>query len=186
MFESMARNWWVPALRGVLAIIVGLIALFLPGATLYALVLLFGIYALIDGISLLFMAFSVGRANRWWLVFEGILGIAAAFVAFAYPLGTALALTLLIGAWAVVTGVLEIIAVFGMRNKVVPAWWLMLNGVLSIILGFVLFVFPVAGTFAWVWVFGVYALAAGVALLVFAFRVRGAGATKAQRATSAG
>lgn len=183
MFESMARNWWVPALRGVLAIVVGLIALFLPGATLYALVLLFGIYALLDGVSLLFMAFSVGQTNRWWLAIEGILGIAAAIVALAYPLSTALALTLLIGAWAVVTGILEIVAVFGMQNKVVPAWLLVLNGVLSVIFGVVLFVFPLAGTFAWVWVFGVYALAAGFALLVFAFQVRGAGS---QQATSAG
>ena len=182
MTNSMVRNWWVLAVRGVLAIIVGLIALVSPNATLFALVVLFGVYALFDGVSLLFMAFSAGQTHRWWLVLEGVLGIGAGIVAFAFPFPTAIALVFLIGWWALITGVLEITAAFSMHQKLVPAWLLVVAGVLSVILGVFLLVTPDAGALSLVWSFGVYSLAAGIALLVFAFRLRGIGSTHTQSA----
>ncbi len=173
MTDQLARNWWMPAVRGIIAIIFGVIALFWPIATLFALVLLFGAYALLDGIALLVLAFSIRRTDRWWLALEGIVGIVAGLLTFVYPQITALVLIYLIAFWAITTGILEIVAAIRLRRVIEHLWLATIDGTLSIVLGVIFLFVPAAGALAWVWLLGVYALLAGVALLALAFRLRG-------------
>jgi uncharacterized membrane protein HdeD (DUF308 family) len=175
MIGLLARNWWVLALRGVLAILFGLAAIFWPGLTLVALVFLFGAYALIDGIGALLVAVGGGSrvGSRWLLVLEGVVGILAGIAAFIWPGITAFVLLILIAAQAVVTGIFELVAAIRLRREIEGEWLLGLSGVASIIFGVLMFAFPGAGALAVVWLIGAYALVFGVLMLVLAFRVRG-------------
>src|SRR6516225_1734249 len=112
MAQNLALNWWTLALRGSFAVLVGLIAFFLPGVTLYALAILFGAYALLDGIVSLMAAMRTGvHGEHWWaLVLEGLAGVGAAIVTMLWPTITLLALIYIIAAWAIVTGIFEIAA----------------------------------------------------------------------------
>src|SRR5260221_12236408 len=116
--QAVRRNWWLLALRGVFAIIFGLIALFAPGIALLAFIYVFAAYALIDGIVAVFTAIQErGSLSRWgWVLFEGILSIIAGIVAFVYPGLTALVLLYLVAIWAIVTGILELVAAFAIRG----------------------------------------------------------------------
>ena len=175
MIESLARNWWTVAIRGIAAIIFGVLAFILPGITLIALALLFGAYALIDGVLALVAAIRGGPGivqGRWFLALEGILGVAAGILAFIWPDLTALVLLLLIGAWAIVTGVLEIIAAVRLRREIEGEWVLALAGLASIVFGALVFINPSAGALAVVWLIGAYAIVFGVALLILAWRLR--------------
>ena len=173
MTIALARNWWVVALRGVLGILFGLIALVWPGITLLALVALFGAYALVDGIFAAVAAFRAGRSQfRWWLVLEGIAGIGTGIATVFWPQITALVLLVLVAAWAIVTGVLEIVAAIRLRKVITGEWVLALTGVLSVGLGMLLLLFPGPGALSLVWLIGAYALAFGILLLVLAFRLR--------------
>lgn len=171
---ALAKNWWVLALRGVLAIVFGVLAALMPGITLFALVLLFGSYAIVDG------GFAVVAAIRrqgtdgpsWALLLEGVIGIAAGVVTFVFPGLSALALVYLIGAWAIVTGVLEIFAAVRLRRQIQGEWWLVATGVLSIIFGGLILVRPGAGALALVLWIGAYAIVFGILLLALAFRLR--------------
>ncbi|MHB8733140.1 MAG: HdeD family acid-resistance protein [bacterium] len=173
--QVLARNWWALALRGVFAIIFGLIALFMPGLTLLALVFVFGAYSLVDGIFGVAAAVRAAEAhNRWgWLLVEGIAGILAGVIAFVVPGITAIVLLYLIAAWALVTGVFELIAGFRLRGHLANEWLLLLGGAASIILGVLLIVHPGAGALALLWLIGFYALLFGVLMLLLAFRLRG-------------
>lgn len=173
----LSRNWWVLALRGLAAIIFGVLAFVLPGITLFALVLLFGAYMLVDGIFAIVTAVRVaGREDRWWLLLiEGVLGVLAGLVAAFWPGLTALALLYFIAAWAIVSGILEIVGAIRLRQEIEGEWALGLSGALSVLFGVLLIVIPApAGLLSLVWLIGAYALAFGVLLLVLAFRVRGA------------
>jgi len=175
MVQVLARNWWALALRGVFAIIFGLIALINPGLTLLALVFLFGAYSLIDGVFGVAAAVRAAEAhNRWgWLLVEGIAGIVAGIIAFVVPGITAIVLLYLIAAWALVTGVFELIAGFRLRGHLANEWLLLLGGAASIILGVLLIVRPGAGALALLWLIGFYAILFGVLMLSLAFRLRG-------------
>jgi uncharacterized membrane protein HdeD (DUF308 family) len=175
MVQVLARNWWALALRGVFAIIFGLIALINPGLTLLALVFLFGAYSLIDGVFGVAAAVRAAEAhNRWgWLLVEGIAGIVAGIIAFVVPGITAIVLLYLIAAWALVTGVFELIAGFRLRGHLANEWLLLLGGAASIILGVLLIVRPGAGALALLWLIGFYAILFGVLMLILAFRLRG-------------
>lgn len=177
MTAELARNWWLLLVRGVLAIIFGVLAFAWPGLTLAVLVLLFGAYALVDGIFALVTGLvRIGRQERWWLmVLEGIAGIVAGLITFFYPGMTAVLLLYFIAAWALVTGVLEIVAAIRLRREIENEWWLGLAGVASVIFGILLFLQPAAGALAVVWLIGGYAILFGVLLIFLAFRVRGLG-----------
>jgi uncharacterized membrane protein HdeD (DUF308 family) len=173
----LSRNWWMLALRGLAAIIFGVLAFVLPGITLFALVLLFGAYMLVDGIFAIVTAVRVaGREARWWLLLiEGVLGVLAGLVAAFWPGLTALALLYFVAAWAIVTGALEIVGAIRLRQEIEGEWALGLSGALSVLFGVLLVVIPApAGLLSLVWLIGAYALAFGVLLLVLAFRVRSA------------
>ncbi|MFN3651265.1 MAG: HdeD family acid-resistance protein [Armatimonadota bacterium] len=174
MREQLARNWWVVALRGVLAILFALLAFAWPGITLLTLVWLWGAYALADGIFTILAAIRSAERQRPWgmLLLAGIVGILAGIIAFVWPGITALALIYLIAAWAIVTGILGIAAAVRLREEIEGEWVLALGGVLSIGLGILIALMPRAGLLAWVWLLAAYALIFGIGMLVLAFRLR--------------
>jgi uncharacterized membrane protein HdeD (DUF308 family) len=171
----LAENWWSLVIRGLVALIVGIIAFVLPGITLAALVILFGAYALIDGVVSFIGAWKASRTHERWgvLVLEGIAGILASVVTILWPGITAFALVVLIAAWALVTGAFEIAAAIRLRKYITGEWLLALSGIASIIFGFLMIVFPLAGALAIAYMVGIYALVFGVLLLALGFRLRG-------------
>jgi len=172
MRAALSENWWALALRGLLAVLFGLIALFLPLDTLEAVGRLFGAYAIPEG---LLVALTGIRRTRYTgvLIAEGALGIVAGLVALAWPSITALVLLYVVAIWAILSGVAEMIAAVALRREIAGEWALFLVGVLSVIFGIILAVLPSVGLLSLVWLVGLYALAVGVALIVLAFRVRG-------------
>ena len=175
MTTTLARNWWVLALRGVVAILFGIMAFIWPGLTLISLVLLFGAYAFLDGIFSILAAWRGRETNeRWWaLLMEGILGLAAGVIAFVWPGAAAVGLLYVIAAWAILTGILEIVAAIRLRQEIDNEWLLGLTGVASIIFGLLLAIWPGAGLLTLTWIIGGYAIAFGVLMLLLAFRLRG-------------
>lgn len=176
LLPLLSRNWWALALRGLAAILFGILAFAWPGITLFVLVIFFGAYLLVDGIFAIVAAVrAAGEEARWWLLLiEGILGVVAGLVAFFWPGLTALALLYLVAAWAIVTGIMEIVGAIRLRQEIVGEWALILSGVLSFIFGVLLVVIPArAGLLSLTWLIGIYAIAFGVIMLVLAFRVRG-------------
>lgn len=172
---SMARRIsLLLALRGVLALIFGVLALVWPEATVLALALLFGIYAIVDGIGLIAGGLDRGgeRGRRWLYVLAGLLGIAAGVIALLWPQLTALTLVVLAGAWAIVTGVLEIAAAVRLRRELTGEWVIALLGIISVIAGVIILLRPDVGAVALATVLGVYAIIAGAVLLVAAWRLR--------------
>jgi uncharacterized membrane protein HdeD (DUF308 family) len=171
----MAHHWWSFVLRGVIAIIFGLLTFLLPGMTLLALVWIFGFFATLDGIVNIAAAFrpTGPEQQRWWaLLIQGILGLGAGVLAFVLPGLTALALVFLIGAWALLTGVVAIIAAVRLREHIPGEWLMILSGALSVVFGVLAAVFPGAGALAIVIWIGAYAIVFGVLLIVLGFRVR--------------
>jgi uncharacterized membrane protein HdeD (DUF308 family) len=172
--KSLAENWWAIALRGVAAIILGVLTFVLPGLSLIVLILMFGAYAIVEGI--LNVVAAVRRrpveGSRWLLLLEGLVSIAAGIVTFALPGLTALVLLYVIAAWAIVTGVLEIIAAVRVRKQIAGEFWLILSGVLSVVFGAFLMIAPGAGALALVLWIGAYAVVFGALLLGLAFRLR--------------
>jgi len=162
-------------LRGLVAVLFGLAALFLPGLVLEVLILLFGAYALVDGILAFFAAFrSSGRGmRRPLLLIEGVIGVLFGIVTLFWPGLTALALVYVVAFWAIFTGIARIVMAITLRREIENEWSIGLSGVLSVILGIVLIVLPGAGLLAYTWLVGLLALALGFALIIYAFRVRG-------------
>jgi uncharacterized membrane protein HdeD (DUF308 family) len=174
MNETLLRSWWIPALRGVIAIAFGVLALMWPGLTLLALVSLFAAYALLSGAISIFGAIrNRKRDDEWWLLLLlGLVGVGAGVIALIHPGLTTLVLVLLIGANAMVTGVLDIAAAIRLRKAIQGEWLLVLSGIASVVFGILVFLFPAAGALALVWMISVYAVVTGVLLLAVAFRLR--------------
>ena len=175
ILTQLFRNWWHFAVRGLLAIVFGIMALIWPETTKLALVLLFGAFVLVDGIFAVTTGIAArGYFERWWaILLEGITGIIVAVLTFFWPNITALALLYFIAAWAVTTGIFEILAAIEFRHVLSGEWVMILVGLLSVVFGVLLFVFPGAGTLSIVWLIGMYAIAAGIMEIIFAFRLRG-------------
>jgi uncharacterized membrane protein HdeD (DUF308 family) len=178
MLSSLTRNWWLVALRGTLAVIFGAAAFVWPGLTFEVLVLLFGAYAFVDGVLVFsFGLMAAGDREQWWpLVLGGILGIGLGVLTFARPETMALALVYVAGFWAIVTGLLEIVAAIRLRDVISGEWLMGLSGVLSIIFGVLVVGQPNAGALALVYLFGFYAILAGISQIGLGFRLRGLGA----------
>jgi uncharacterized membrane protein HdeD (DUF308 family) len=173
MIENLSRNWWVLALRGVAAVIFGILAFIWPGITFTSLVLLFGAYALWNGVFALIGVFRSEGDRRWSLILEGVVGILAGLVAFFWLGAATLAMLLVIGAWAIVTGIFEIVAAFRLREEIEGEWLLLISGLLSVLFGAAIAVWPGAGLLAITWMIGSYAFVFGILLIFLAFRVRG-------------
>jgi uncharacterized membrane protein HdeD (DUF308 family) len=172
--SALAARWWVLVIRGAAAILFGILAVAVPRISLFALVMLWGAYALVDGVFNLMLAARGARAGRrWgWLLFEGILSIAAGVVAFAWPGITALVLLALIGFWAVLTGIAEIAAAIRLRRQIRGEWLLATSGILSIAFGVLVLLFPGAGALALVWMIGAYAIVFGGLLIGLGVRLK--------------
>ncbi len=177
MLGMITRNWWTVALRGLAAIIFGALALVWPSLTLQVLVWLFGAFALVDGAFALFMGIDSREVNDRWCAtaLGGLSGIVFGLLTFFYPALSGLVLLYFIAAWAIVTGVFEIVAAIELRRLISNEWAMILAGILSIAFGALLAVYPGAGAIGLVWAIGVYAIAFGILLLVLAFRLRGIG-----------
>lgn len=172
--KRLARNWWTLALRGILAIIFGLVALFWPEVTLTTLVLFFAAFALGGGILLAIAGFKdyLTNIHGWLLVIEGAIGIAVGVMAFIWPGITALVLLYLIAAWAMITGIFEIIIANHLRREIDNEWLLIAAGITSLVFGILLIIWPIAGALAILWIMAVYAIVFGVIMLLLAFKLR--------------
>lgn len=170
----ISTKWWSFVLRGLLAILFGILAFTLPGLTLFGLVILFGAYSISDGVFNILGAFHAEHEqSRWWiLLIEGLVSIVAGVIAFALPGLTALALLYVIAAWAVVTGVLEIGAAIRLRRHIRGEWLMAIAGLLSVVFGVLVAIRPGVGALALVWWIGAYAIAFGVLLIALGIRVR--------------
>ena len=172
---ELARWWWSFILRGILAVAVGVLAFFAPGLGIAVLVGLFAAWALIDGAMNLAAGFrSRGRDRSWWLsILEGIVGIVAGVIALLFPVYAAEALVLIIGVWAIITGIFEIVAAIRLREQITGELWLGLAGLASVLYGVVLFLFPGVGALSLVWLIGGFAIAFGAFLIALGWRLRG-------------
>jgi uncharacterized membrane protein HdeD (DUF308 family) len=169
----LAQNWWVVALRGVLAIIFGVIAVFWPGITLLSLVLLFSAYMLVDGVLAIISAVrSTGRGGRWLLlVIEGLLRVGAGVLAFLWPAITVFVFVIILAAWSIVSGSI-MVAVALRMNRAYGRGWMGIGGLLSALLGILLIIAPPVGALILtVWI-GIYAIVFGIVLLALSFRLR--------------
>ena len=173
MVHALAKNWWLLLLRGIAAIVFGLLAFAWPGLTLLTLILFYGAFALVDGVLAIVAAITGGApAPRWWLAIVGLLGIAAGLLTFLMPGLTAVVLLLFIAGWAIATGVFQIIGAIKLRKEIDNEWLLILGGIISVLFGVSMMVAPGAGALALVWVIGAYSVVIGAIFVALAFRLR--------------
>jgi uncharacterized membrane protein HdeD (DUF308 family) len=163
---------WSLVVRGLAALTLGAVALFLPVEALLGLVILFGAYALVNGILAIFAAMKRNVDGRGWLLVEGLAGIAAGIITFAVPGLTALWLTFIIAAWAIVTGGFEIAGAIRLRQYIRNEWLYVLCGVLAILFGVLVMMQPIAGALAITQLLGIYGILAGALLLGLSMQVR--------------
>ena len=170
----LVRNWWMLALRGLIAVLLGIAAFVWPGLALAVLVGLFGAFALIHGIfSVLLAVGERHQSRRWWfLLVQGLVGTVVGIITFAWPVITVIAVLYLVAVWSLVTGLLELISALWLRSLLKDEWPLLLVGAISLVLGLILLFRPAASALAVLWLFGAYAIMFGVLLLIFAFRLR--------------
>ena len=178
MLDLIAKYWWTFVIRGLLAIAFGLIALVWPGITLIVLVFLFGFYVILEGILSIIAAFINRGMRSWWvLLLEGLASLIVGCVAFIWPGLTAVVLLIFIATWAILTGLLEIWAAVQLRKEIRGEWILALTGIISILIGIILFTNPGAGALAVVWMIGIYAIIFGALLTFLGFKFRKLGST---------
>src|SRR5881397_2071886 len=174
LIETLKRHWWVPVIRGIAAIVFGVIAFVYPGLTIAVLVLLFGAWVLVDGVFRIVGAIGHRASDSDWgfNLLIGILGIIIGFLTFHAPGITALALVIYIAAWAFMIGATEIALAIKMRREIKGEWFLILMGVASIIFAALLLWNPLAGAAALIWIMAWYAVIFGVLAIIFGFRLR--------------
>ena len=185
--DTLTRNWWVVLIRGVAGVLFGIATFFAPGVSLAVLVLLFGAYALVDGVLAVISAVRRrGVSDRWWmLLLEGLVGIAAGIMTLVWPGITALALLYVIAAWALLTGAFEIAAAIRLRKIITGEWLLVLSGVASIGLGILLMIFPGPGALVMVLWIGAYVFVFGILLIALSLRLRSLGRSRTPHAARA-
>lgn len=173
MVHALARNWWLILLRGICAVIFGVLTFAWPGVTLAVLVLFYGAFALVDGILALVAAVTGGTpAPRWWLAIVGLAGLAAGIVTLIMPGITALVLLYFIAFWAIAIGVMQVVGAIRLRKEIDNEWMLIVSGIVSILFGIVLLVTPGAGALALLFVIGAYAIIHGITLIALSFRLK--------------
>lgn len=172
--STFRRFWWVLLVRGIAAVLFGVVALFWPGLTALVLLIAFGAFAVVDGVFAIVNALQRRSHDEgWWAwLFDGVLSLAIGMMALFWPAATALALVIWIAVWAVIAGILRVIAAIRLRHEIRGEWALALSGLLLVVWGALLALVPAAGILGLTWIFGVFALAVGVVMVVLAFRVR--------------
>ena len=174
--EWIIRHWWTFVLRGVLAILFGIVAVIWPGLTVATLIVIFGAYLLVDGVFSIGAAFVNGGNGRWvQYLLIGVIDVIIGLATLIWPGVTALGLIWFIGIWSVIVGVLQIFGSFRLRQSVGNEIWALVSGVLAVLVGLYLMVFPGSGAVALVWVIGIYAIVFGAMLMALGFQLRGAG-----------
>ena len=175
MLEALKRGWWLLVLRGVCAVLFGILTFIWPTVTLAVLVIFFGAYALVNGLMTLGVAFRApsGMPGRGTMILLGILGVAAGVLTFFYPGITALSLLVVIAWWAIITGIFEIATAIKLRKEISNEWLLILSGALSVVFGILCIAMPSAGALSITWLIGAYALMFGILLLTLAMRIKG-------------
>jgi uncharacterized membrane protein HdeD (DUF308 family) len=174
LLHTLGRAWWLVLLRGIAAILFGILALAWPGVTLVTLVLLWGAWALADGVTALVAGWRArdGEKPMWQIVLVGLVGIAAGILTFVMPGVTAIALLIMIAVWAIVSGVFQIVAAIRLRKEIANEWMLILSGALSVVFGALMILSPGAGALAVLWIIGSFAIAFGVLLVILAFKLK--------------
>jgi uncharacterized membrane protein HdeD (DUF308 family) len=176
MLGLIARDWWVFAIRGVAAIIFGILAFAWPEMTLAVLVILFGAYVLVDGVALL-VALAQGdrlaRRHPWAVGIMGALGIVAGIATFLWPAVTAMSMLYIVAIWAVATGLMQVLTAIALRKEIDGEFWMVLGGIASIVFGGLLIAFPGEGLISLVWLVGLWAVVFGVSSLGVARRLHG-------------
>ena len=171
--SALHRSWWLLLLRGIAAVAFGVLTFVWPQISLLTLIMVYGVYALIDGVLALIAAIRGGGfVPRWWLALGGIASLAAGALAFVWPGLTALVLVYLIGFWSILRGVLEIIGAIRLRNEIANEWTLGVAGALSVIFGLILVIMPGAGAIGLLWLIATWAVLFGLLLIWVAFKVR--------------
>jgi uncharacterized membrane protein HdeD (DUF308 family) len=181
LVAALARNWWMLALRGVLAILFGVLAWLQPAITLKVLILTFGVYALADGVIGAWSAISGRNTEKYWwaMLLWALVSVVAGILAFTAPALTAAALLLYIGFWAIAAGVLQIVTGIRLRKQIQGEWLMMLGGLASVLFGSIVLSRPGVGALAMLWVIGFYAVFFGAVLFALALKLRRAGAAAA-------
>jgi uncharacterized membrane protein HdeD (DUF308 family) len=173
MLSNLIRNWWLFAVRGLFAIVFGIVAFVWPEATRLALVLWFGAYLVLDAILALVIGIGPLRGTRWWpMIVTGLVGIVAGTLILIWPDTAARVVLYFAAAWAIGKGIFDIAAAIAFRREITNEWALGLTGVAAIVLGVLLVVFPEAGLVSLTWAIGAYSLFVGGAQLVLAFHLR--------------
>jgi len=173
MYSTIAQGPGTLAVRGIIALLFGVIALMLPGSAFWALVIAFGAYALADGVSALITALKRrNRDGRGWLAIEGIAGIVAGVLTFLWPITTAVVLIAFVSAWALITGVLKIVLAIRLRREIRGEWLLALTGAASILLAALIIAAPLTATLALIWALGIYAIVMGGLMIALSVQVR--------------
>jgi uncharacterized membrane protein HdeD (DUF308 family) len=175
MLGALARNWWLFAIRGIAAIVFGVLAFAWPNSTLTVLVYLFGAYVLIDGASFIaavLMGDPLAQLHKWAIIGIGLIGIVAGIVTFLYPGLTAMTLLYIVAFWAIGTGILQLASAITLRDQMVGAIWMGVGGLLSVVFGILLIAFPGDGLVSLVWLVGLWAVVFGISSLGLAYDLR--------------
>jgi uncharacterized membrane protein HdeD (DUF308 family) len=188
MLTRLAQSWYWIAIRGLFAVLFGIFAFIWPGITLAVLVLVWGAYAIADGVMALIAAYSMHEEGKPMgaLIVVGILGIAAGIVTFFWPGMTALVLLLFIASWAVLMGIFQIAAAIRFRKHIENEWLLGLSGAVSILFGVLMFLQPGAGWLAVIWLIGSFSIFFGILLIALGFRLKGLASRMATGGTPVG
>lgn len=174
MLHVVSAQWWILLLRGIVAIVLGIIALLFPAVMALAIAFLFGAYALIDGIIAIAASVRMSHAESrwWWLLVEGIIGVVFGIAALVWPAISLLALVYLMAFWAIATGITAITTAWRLRTIVPGEWLWILGGIVSVVFGLGIIFAPGLGALALVVIFAWYAIFFGIAFIGVAFRLR--------------
>ena len=175
MFANiLSQYWWMILLRGVIAVLFGIVLFMQPGISLLLLTLFFGAFVLVDGIGNVVTAIGGRKTHdHWWvLLLIGLVGVGVGVLTFVSPGLTALALLFYIAIWAIATGLLAIVAAIRVRKEIEGEFWLILSGLASVAFGVLAIARPGAGALSILWLIGAYAIVFGVILIIFSFRAR--------------
>lgn len=186
MIQVIARNWWAWLIRGIAAIIFGVLAWLWPGLTWVTIAIFFGAYALVDGIFAILATIRAAETHqRWWpFLIEGIVGILIAAIAFYDVRIVIVALYLTIAAWAFLTGIFELIAAVQLRKQIANEFWLILGGLASIAFGVLMLMYPIISAIVIIYIIAAYAIVFGIMMIAFSLRLRSHLTTPAQPATT--
>ena len=173
LLHALVDNWWLLLIRGIAAIVFGVLAIMWPGLTLLTLILFWGAFAMVDGLCAIIAAIKGGVPGpRWWLAIVGACGILVGILTFAMPGVTALVLLIFIAAWSIVIGIFQIIGAIRLRKEIDNEWWLVAAGVLSVLFGLALMAQPATGALVLVWLIATYTILFGILTVAFALRLR--------------